>query len=95
MQLQSGGHDILDMLRGLASQLVLVGHAMSYFGVMKILHPPNFPWIQNIAVVVFFILSGFVITRSVVIRTAESGNNIGNRQQATGNRQLFLYQLLY
>lgn len=54
----------LDFIRVLASQLVLVGHAISYFSIATYFHQPNFPWMQNIAVVIFFILSGFVITYS-------------------------------
>jgi len=72
MQLKKGGSLVLDMLRGTAAQLVLISHAMSYFGVLGLLHPPNLPWIQNIAVVVFFVFSGFVITRSVSIRLSKN-----------------------
>jgi len=50
----------LDMLRVFAVQLVLVGHALSYFGLIQLNGA-----IQNTAVVLFFILSGTVISYSV------------------------------
>lgn len=52
----------------LFSQMVLIGHAASYFGLMKFIGPPHFPWIQSIAVVGFFWLSGFLICHSVLMR---------------------------
>jgi len=52
----------LDVLRASASQAVVVGHGMSFFGILRPLQPPHFPYIQNVAVVVFFVLSGFLIT---------------------------------
>ncbi|WP_192900812.1 acyltransferase family protein [Photorhabdus luminescens] len=61
----------LDLVRVIASQLVLVGHAISYFSLFECLHEPNFPWMQNISVVIFFILSGFVITYSINIKNKD------------------------
>ena len=52
----------LDLLRAGASQAVVIGHGISYFGLLPSLQPPGFPYIQNLAVVVFFVLSGFLIT---------------------------------
>lgn len=63
--LTKNGSTLLDLVRALASQLVLVGHALSYSGIAKYLQPPYIPWMQNMAVVIFFILSGFLITYSV------------------------------
>lgn len=54
----------LNLLRALLSQTVLIGHAGSFFNVTKIIEPPNFPWIQSIAVVGFFWLSGLLISHS-------------------------------
>jgi peptidoglycan/LPS O-acetylase OafA/YrhL len=51
----------LDVVRALASQAVLVGHGISYFAIWPFLQPPAIPYIQNLAVLVFFILSGFLI----------------------------------
>lgn len=63
----------LDLIRVLASQAVVLGHGLSFFGVFSFLHEPNFPWIQNIAVVIFFILSGFVIAYSTVLKSNKDG----------------------
>lgn len=62
----------LDLLRAVLAQLVLVGHAMSLFGVLPGLHPPFFPWMQSFAVVGFFWLSGFLISHSVQNRRGDS-----------------------
>jgi peptidoglycan/LPS O-acetylase OafA/YrhL len=63
-KLSNGSSIILDLIRGVSAQIVVVGHCLSYFGVFKFLHEPNFPWIQNIAVLIFFLLSGYLITYS-------------------------------
>ncbi len=65
-RLTGGSSTVLDLIRGISAQLVVVGHGISFFGVLNCLRPPHFPWIQNIAVLVFFILSGFLITYSTV-----------------------------
>ncbi len=49
----------LDIVRIFAAQFVLIGHALSYFNLFKA------DYIQNSAVVLFFILSGLVITYSL------------------------------
>lgn len=56
----------LDFSRFVLSQLVLIGHAASFFGVMDFFGPPIFPWVQSIAVVGFFWLSGFLICYSTI-----------------------------
>ena len=48
-----------------AAQLVVIGHGISFTGIAPYLQQPNFPWMQNIAVLIFFILSGFLITYSL------------------------------
>ena len=65
-KLTKGNSITLDLIRGLSAQLVVVGHGISFFGIFKSLHQPNFPWMQNIAVLIFFILSGFLITYSTL-----------------------------
>lgn len=55
----------LDLFRAISSQLVVIGHGVSFCGIAVSLHLPNFPWMQNIAVVIFFILSGFLISYSL------------------------------
>lgn len=67
----------LDGLRALASQAVVIGHAMSYFGIARFMHEPNFPWIQNIAVVVFFVMSGIVITYSTMMKSENPSYSLG------------------
>ena len=52
----------LDVIRIIAIQMVVIGHGIRFTGVFPFFHFPNFPWIQNIGVVVFFLLSGFLIT---------------------------------
>jgi len=64
-KLSQGSSVILDLIRGISAQLVVIGHGLSFFGIFKFLHEPNFPWMQNIAVLVFFLLSGYLITYSV------------------------------
>ena len=52
----------LNLARGLSAQLVLFGHSIAILGLFKWFQPPTFPYIQNVGVVVFFIISGGVIT---------------------------------
>ena len=68
-KLTEGNSITLDLIRGISAQLVVVGHGISFFGIFKSLHQPNFPWMQNIAVLIFFILSGFLITYSTLRKT--------------------------
>lgn len=68
----------LDLIRSIASQLVVFGHGISFFGILTFLHEPNFPWMQNIAVVIFFILSGFIITYSTILKTRTSNYNFSD-----------------
>lgn len=63
----------LDLARFLLSQLVLIGHAASFFGVMTFMEPPHVPWVQSIAVVGFFWLLGFLICYSVVRKLTRPG----------------------
>jgi peptidoglycan/LPS O-acetylase OafA/YrhL len=57
---------VLDLIRGCSSQLVVIGHGVHFFGIFTILNRINFPTLQNVAVLVFFLLSGFLITLSTV-----------------------------
>jgi peptidoglycan/LPS O-acetylase OafA/YrhL len=59
---------LLDLVRLAAAQAVCVGHAISFFGVLPGLQPPHAPYLQNCAVQVFFVLSGFVIAYSLASR---------------------------
>ncbi|MEY8199467.1 MAG: acyltransferase [Colwellia sp.] len=55
----------MDILRALSAQLVVFGHAMVFSKVYLFERMP-FPPVESIAVVVFFILSGFLISVSVI-----------------------------
>jgi peptidoglycan/LPS O-acetylase OafA/YrhL len=68
--LKEGSSVILDLIRGLSAQAVVFGHAMSFFGVFTFLHEPHFPWIQHIAVLIFFLLSGFLVTYATAKKTS-------------------------
>jgi len=59
---------LLDLARGLAAQLVLIGHAMSAEGLQnpKLLY-------QNLGVATFFILSGLLVTHSVLSKPKDYG----------------------
>lgn len=59
---------LLDLLRVIAVQLVVIGHGLSYFKIT------NAPYIQNTAVVLFFILSGIVISYSVFLKIEKNSS---------------------
>ena len=61
----------LDLLRAVAAQMVCVGHALAFFGVGDRLKPPFAPWMQNIGVLLFFVMSGFLIT-ATLLRNSEN-----------------------
>ncbi len=63
----------MDVIRGVSSQLVLFGHGISFVRIMPYLLPPYIPFLQNIAVVCFFFMSGFLISSSV-FRKRKQGN---------------------
>jgi peptidoglycan/LPS O-acetylase OafA/YrhL len=52
----------MDILRTLAAQAVCVGHGLSFFQVPR---PAGMPLIQNVGVLLFFIMSGFLITSTL------------------------------
>ena len=56
---------LLDLIRWLAAQAVCVGHSLSFFGIADSLRPPNSPSMQSLAVIVFFVLSGFLIAHAL------------------------------
>ena len=60
----------LDLVRAVAAQLVVAGHA-SILAFPEYVGRRNFFYIQSYAVVVFLVLSGYVIARSVQRRLAE------------------------
>jgi peptidoglycan/LPS O-acetylase OafA/YrhL len=62
---------MLDALRVAASQVVVVGHAISFLGLWPSLQPPGAPYMQDIAVVVFFVLSGLLITHTTRMKLSD------------------------
>ena len=70
---QTQASPLLDLIRMAAAQAVCFGHAISFFGVLPSLQPPHAPYLQNCAVQVFFVLSGFVIAYSLASRAGDPG----------------------
>jgi peptidoglycan/LPS O-acetylase OafA/YrhL len=58
----------LDIIRIMSSQLVVIGHGFRFAGIFSFMGPPSFPYLQKIAVVIFFFLSGFLVSSSVFKR---------------------------
>lgn len=67
-KLSNGSSGMLDLIRGLSAQLVLIGHGLGIFHVFNKEQIERIPQMQCIAVVIFFILSGFVITHTLISR---------------------------
>ncbi len=63
----------LDVFRILAAIFVMVGHGFSFFQISILKDEKSFPYIQNIGVVVFFLVSGF-LTAFSLSRKNESHN---------------------
>ena len=68
---------LLDFLRAIAAQLVCIGHGLSFFGVAIWTTPPNFPYMQNVGVLLFFIMSGFLITATLKRNSTKPGYRFG------------------
>ncbi|WP_314065903.1 acyltransferase family protein [uncultured Vagococcus sp.] len=66
----------LDIVRAFFSQMVLIGHSMSFLGLQQRFTDRHVPQIQSISVTVLFLLSGFL--------TIYSANNkrVGNKNYA-------------
>jgi peptidoglycan/LPS O-acetylase OafA/YrhL len=61
---------VLDLVRGVSAQIVLIGHLISFYGFQA---RYGIPTIQNFGVVVFFILSGFLITQTTLLKGLDYG----------------------
>ncbi len=66
LKLSSDSSLFLHVLRTVAAQAVLVGHGLSFFKIYPHAGTVTPRYMQNVGVVVFFILSGFLITYSTV-----------------------------
>ena len=60
----------LDACRALAAQMVCCGHALAFFGVGAAAKPPYVPHMQVIGVLLFFIMSGFLIAATLFRKSA-------------------------
>ncbi len=60
----------LDACRALAAQMVCCGHALVFFGVGALARPPHVPYMQVIGVLLFFIMSGFLIAATLFRKSA-------------------------
>ncbi|WP_298953105.1 acyltransferase [uncultured Nonlabens sp.] len=65
-KLSSGSSVILDLIRGVSAQVVVLGHGISFFAIFPLLQQPYFPELQSISVLIFFLLSGFLISYSTI-----------------------------
>lgn len=65
----------LDLLRAVAAQMVCVGHAINFFigG-----WPKTIPYMQNVGVLLFFIISGFLIAHTLVARSENPDYGFGH-----------------
>jgi peptidoglycan/LPS O-acetylase OafA/YrhL len=70
--LNSNSSSFFNLVRLLAANLVVVGHITSWIGLWPITQPPHFPFIQGVGVVVFFLLSGFLIPYSTALKLKEN-----------------------
>ena len=59
----------LDLLRAAASLVVCVGHGLAFF--FAELRPTTLPLMQNLGVLVFFLISGFLITHTLIQRSED------------------------
>ncbi len=76
-RLTEGSSLLLDLLRGLSAQAVLLGHALFFFGIYGPGAAPGAFVMQNFAVLVFFVLSGLLITYSTVNKIRRGGADYG------------------
>lgn len=68
---------LLDLMRGTLSLVVLIGHGFGFFwGYFNGFFPGQLPYIQSVAVVAFFFLSGYLIVGSQLGRTAGAGTGL-------------------
>ena len=62
----------LDFIRVIAILMVVIGHGITFMGIFPFLYYPIVPWMQNVGVVLFFLLSGFLITYSLFTKRNNS-----------------------
>ncbi|WKA31266.1 acyltransferase family protein [Bradyrhizobium roseum] len=65
----------LDLLRVVAAQMVCVGHGIAFF--MPPWRPSELPLMQNVGVLIFFVLSGFLISFTLIERSKQPSYGFG------------------
>jgi peptidoglycan/LPS O-acetylase OafA/YrhL len=65
----------LDLLRAIAAQMVCVGHGIAFF--MPPWRPSELPLMQNVGVLIFFVLSGLLISFTLIERSKHSSYGFG------------------
>src|SRR5882724_6900197 len=65
----------LDIMRAIAAQMVCVGHGLSFFHISR---PAGMPLIQNIGVLLFFIMSGFLINATLTQKSVNPDYSFGS-----------------
>jgi peptidoglycan/LPS O-acetylase OafA/YrhL len=65
MRLTKSSSILLDLIRGVSAQLVVIGHLFSFYNIFGLRQHENRFLMQEFGVVIFFILSGFLIGYSV------------------------------
>gem|GEM_PF-713175 len=63
--LSQGNSMLINILRLFAAQMVLFGHSIAYLGLFDRLKPPYMGFIQNLSVIILFVISGFLIFYSL------------------------------
>lgn len=63
---------ILDLCRWLAAQLVVIGHCFAQYSVFTYLLYPHLPAMQYMGVLIFFFLSGFLISYVVKLKSPQT-----------------------
>ena len=56
---------LINILRLFAAEMVVFGHSINYLGLFGRMKPPNMGYVQNLSVVILFIISGFLIFYSL------------------------------
>lgn len=69
LKIESGLCVLLDFLRGFSAQLVLIGHALSFYSPT---YADSHILVQDYAIIFFFFISGFLITNSILIQLSKS-----------------------
>ncbi len=74
LKLTNSSSIALDLIRACSSQIVLIGHSLSFFEIVTSNDEKNNLLIQNFGVLIFYILSGFLISYSTFNKLEGSYN---------------------